>query len=97
MGSQATFVPKGGRQWDIARGSELEREFSYGVVRQLARRPPWFIAGQSNGDRYVVTGWESREACDRALEKFLPVAGRLGLSDSDVTTEEFEIRDQQIR
>ncbi|MFN2526106.1 MAG: hypothetical protein ABR505_07565 [Actinomycetota bacterium] len=52
------------------------------------------IGGQTaGGTRYYIEVWESEETCHRAMETFMPVAARLGLTADDFVTEEFEVED----
>lgn len=63
---------------------------------QLIDGLTFYVAGRANGEACVVESWASREACDRALEKFMPVAEKLGLTMADWQSEEFDLRHQML-
>jgi hypothetical protein len=52
------------------------------------------VAGKGGEDAwYVIDGWNSREQCERSLERLMPAFGKAGLSMESMAVEEFEIHE----
>jgi hypothetical protein len=51
----------------------------------------FFVDGQQGDEIWVIDGWETREQCDRGMEKWGPAMQAAGISMEDVNLEEFEI------
>ena len=51
----------------------------------------FFVDGYQDDVVWVIDGWETREACDRGMEKWGPAMAAAGISMDDVNLEEFEI------
>jgi hypothetical protein len=51
----------------------------------------FFVDGYQGDVVWVIDGWETREQCDRAMEKWGPAMAAAGISMDDVNLEEFEI------
>jgi hypothetical protein len=51
----------------------------------------FFVDGSQSDEIWAIDGWETREACDRGMEKWGPAMQAAGVSMSDFTLEEFEI------
>jgi hypothetical protein len=51
----------------------------------------FFVDGSSGDEIWAIDGWETREACDRGMEKWGPAMAAAGVGMNDFTLEEFEI------
>jgi len=51
----------------------------------------FFVDGYQGDEIWVIDAWETREQCDRGMEKWGPAMEAAGVSMDDVTVEEFEI------
>jgi hypothetical protein len=51
----------------------------------------FFVDGFQGDELWTIDGWETREACDRGMEKWGPAMQAAGVSMDDMTLEEFEI------
>jgi hypothetical protein len=74
---------------------EALMEAAYGG-KQLQEGQLFFVVGTAGDTLFVVDAWESREACDRSMEKAMAAMTKLGLSMDNMSHEEFEISDLQL-
>lgn len=51
----------------------------------------FFVDGYQGDEIWAIDGWETREQCDRGMEKWGPAMQAAGVSMDDFTLEEFEI------
>src|SRR5919201_4833832 len=51
----------------------------------------FFVDGYQGDEIWAIDGWESREACDRGMEKWGPAMEAAGVSMDSMSLEEFEI------
>jgi hypothetical protein len=51
----------------------------------------FFVDGYDGDEIWAIDGWETREACDRGMEKWGPAMQAAGVTMEDFTLEEFEI------
>lgn len=51
----------------------------------------FFVDGYQGDELWAIDGWETREQCDRGMEKWGPAMQAAGVSMDDMTLEEFEI------
>ncbi len=51
----------------------------------------FYVDGYQGDEVWVIDAWETREACDRGMEKWGPAMQAAGVSMDDMTLEEFEI------
>jgi hypothetical protein len=58
---------------------------------QLLDGELFFVDGYQGDEVWAIDGWETREQCDRAMEKWGPAMQAAGVSMEDMTLEEFEI------
>lgn len=49
------------------------------------------IAGTADGTLLILNAWESREACNLAMEKYMGAAKEIGISLEGMSHEEYEI------
>lgn len=54
------------------------------------------VAGPSGDAWYVIDGWESREQCDRSLERLMPALQEAGIELSEMPAE-FQIHRLEMR
>jgi hypothetical protein len=80
----------------VTRSKTLSRE-QYEKMRDLATGGKlldgelFFVDGSSGDEIWAIDGWETREACDRGMEKWGPAMEAAGVAMNDFTLEEFEI------
>lgn len=51
----------------------------------------FFVDGYQGDEVWAIDGWETRDACDRGMEKWGPAMMAAGIGMDDFTLEEFEI------
>ena len=51
----------------------------------------FFVDGYQGDEVWAIDGWETREACDRGMEKWGPAMEAAGVSMDSMSLEEFEI------
>jgi hypothetical protein len=51
----------------------------------------FFVDGYQGDEIWAIDGWETREACDRGMEKWGPAMQAAGVSMDGMSLEEFEI------
>src|SRR4029453_14104138 len=51
----------------------------------------FYVDGYQGGEIWAIDAWETREACDRGMEKWGPAMQAAGVSMDDMSLEEFEI------
>jgi hypothetical protein len=51
----------------------------------------FFVDGYQGDEIWAIDGWETREACDRGMEKWGPAMQAAGVSMDAMSLEEFEI------
>jgi hypothetical protein len=80
----------------VVRSKALSRE-QYRAVRDQATGGKlldgelFFVDGYQGEEVWSIDGWESREACDRGMEKWGPAMQAAGVSMDAFTLDEFEI------
>jgi hypothetical protein len=62
----------------------------------LADGELWLAAGKGDEGFYVIDAWESREKCEAAFARLMPILQKAGLSIEDMTVEEFDIDTQVL-
>jgi hypothetical protein len=60
-------------------------------MRELQEGELFRVAGTADGTLLVLNAWESREACNLAMEKYMDAAKELGISLESMSHEEYEI------
>jgi hypothetical protein len=71
-------------------------DHAYGAT--LADGELFHVAGGAGDSWYVVDGWETREQCDRSMEKLVPALAEVGISMESLSgPEEFEIHALKTR
>jgi hypothetical protein len=60
-------------------------------MRGLQEGELFRVAGTADGTLIVLNAWDSREACDTAMEKYMGAAKELGISMEGMSHEEYEI------
>jgi hypothetical protein len=58
---------------------------------QLLDGELFFVDGYQGDEIWAIDGWETREACDRGMEKWGPAMQAAGVSMDAMSLEEFEI------
>ena len=53
-------------------------------------------AGTSEGTLIVLNAWDSREACNLAMEKYMAAAKELGISMEGMSHEEYELHGVEL-
>jgi hypothetical protein len=51
----------------------------------------FFVDGYQGDELWAIDGWETREQCDRGMDKWGPAMGAEGVSMDGMSLEEFEI------
>ncbi|MBT2523839.1 hypothetical protein [Arthrobacter sp. ISL-28] len=51
----------------------------------------FYVDGYQGDEIWAIDAWETREACDRGMEKWGPAMQAASVSMDDMTLEEFEI------
>ena len=80
----------------VTRAKGISRE-RYETLREqatggkLLEGELFFVDGYQGDEIWTVDGWETREACDRAMEKWGPALQAAGISMQDFALEEFEV------
>ena len=54
------------------------------------------LAGTADGTLIVLNAWDSREACNVAMEKYMGAAKELGISMEGMSHEEYEIHGIEV-
>ena len=49
------------------------------------------VAGTADGTLLILNAWDSREACNLAMEKYMAAAKQLGISMEGMSHEEYKI------
>src|SRR5919201_3881195 len=60
-------------------------------MRELQEGELFRVAGTADGTLIVLNAWDSREACNVAMEKYMGAAKDLGLSMEGMSPDEYEI------
>lgn len=60
-------------------------------MRGLQENELFRLSGTSDGTLIVLNAWDSREACDAAMGKYMDAAKELGISMDGNVHEEYEI------
>jgi hypothetical protein len=58
---------------------------------QLLDGELFFVDGYEGDELWAIDAWDTREQCDRGMEKWGPAMEAAGVSMDSVTLEEFEI------
>jgi hypothetical protein len=54
------------------------------------------LAGTADGTLIVLNAWDSRDACNLAMEKYMGAAKELGISMEGMSHEEYEIHGLEV-
>jgi hypothetical protein len=60
-------------------------------MRELQEGELFRVAGTTEGTLIILNGWDSREACNLAMERYMGAAKELGISMEGMSHEEYEI------
>jgi hypothetical protein len=60
-------------------------------MRGLQEGELFRVAGSADGTLIILNAWDSRDACNLAMEKYMDAAKDLGLSMEGMSHEEYEI------
>ena len=55
------------------------------------------VMGTANGTLIILNAWDSREACNTAMEKYMNAAKDLDISMDGMSHEEYEIERSEFR
>jgi hypothetical protein len=60
-------------------------------MRELQEGELFRVAGTADGTLIILNAWDSRDACNIAMEKYMGAAKELGISMEGMSHEEYEI------
>ena len=65
-------------------------------MRGLQEGELFRAAGTAEGTLIVLNAWDSREACNLAMEKYMAAAKELGISMEGMSHEEYELHGAEL-
>ena len=74
----------------------MDRWVEAAGMRGLQEGELFRVAGTAEGTLIVLNAWDSREACNLAMDKYMNAANELGITLEGMSHEEFEIHGLEV-